>query len=79
MGRAEDDIHYAGKLGQNCGEGVEHVLDAFIGREQPKGEQNGAAFYLKLIFEKSWVTESDVGNAVRDQIDFAGRSPVYLL
>src|ERR1700722_11393371 len=79
MGRAQDYIDHVGKLGQNRRERFEHVLDAFIGGEQPKGEQNSAALNLELVFEKSWVTKSDVGDAVRNQIDFAGWSSVYLL
>ena len=30
VGGAEHDVHHVGKLRQNCGQGIEHVFDAFI-------------------------------------------------
>ena len=71
MGRAQHDVHNIRKLRHNCRQGIEHILDTFVGREQPEGEQHGAAFDLKLVFEVGGIDKADIGNAVRDQIDFA--------
>ena len=79
VGGPEHDVHHIGKLRQNCRQGIEHILDALIGREQAEGEQNGAAFYLELIFEVGRIHESHIGNTMGDQIDLVHRSLVDIV
>ena len=41
MGGAENDIHGVGAAFQDGRHRVDHDFDALVGREQPKGQNNG--------------------------------------
>ena len=54
MSGAQDDVNHFGKLGNDLRQCVEHVLDAFIRREQPESEQHHLAFHAELVLESRW-------------------------
>ena len=69
MCSAEDDVNYVGKFRDNLRQGIEHVLDSLVGREQAKRKKYYFAFYSKLILKVCGVDEIDVRNTMRDEID----------
>ena len=79
MGGAEDNINNLGELRENLRQGIEHVLDALVGRKQSEGEQHHPAFHAELVLEISGIDEAHVGNAVGDEIDLGGGRVVDLL
>jgi len=49
----------------------EYVFDALIRREQAESEQNRFPFHTEPVFEKIWIQEWEVRNAMRDHVDLA--------
>ncbi len=75
----ENNIDDVGELRQNPRQSVQHMLDAFVGREQPEGQQHHAAFHAELIFKIGRIDKADIRDAVRDQIDLGRRHMVNVL
>ncbi len=79
MRGAQNNVNDIGKLSQNIGQSVEHILDSLVGRKQAEGEQHDLSFDAELIFEVGWIDESHVRNPMRDRIDLGRRRIVNIL
>ena len=78
MRRAQHHIDDIGKFRQNLRQRVEHLLDALVRREQSEGEQHEPSFHAELVLVKIRIDERNIGNAVRDEIDFGRRRLINL-
>ena len=46
------------------------TLNALVRREQAERQRDEFALDIELIFEKVWIDERHIGNAVRNEVDF---------
>ena len=78
MGRPQDDVDEVGERLEDLRQGLEHVLDALVGREQAEGEGHLPAVDAELVLVIRGVDERHVGDAVRDQGDLGSGDAVDL-
>lgn len=75
MRYAGNHVHDVGVVRQDFRQGPDDVLYAFIGREQPKGEQNIFALGSESIFIETGIREGQIRDTVRNQVNFVGGKP----
>ena len=73
MRRAEHDIDGIRPAFQDRRHGVDHDFDAFVGRQQAEGQDDGLAAEAELGLRLIRLDERKVGNAVRNDFDLVGR------
>jgi hypothetical protein len=56
---------------------IDHVLDAFVRRQQPKREEHGLSLHLEEILVEVRVDERHVDHAMRDHIDLLRSDRVH--
>ena len=66
---SQDDIDQVGKLTQHRRQGLEHELDALVGRQQTKGQDDVLGLHAKQVLVEIRIDKRHVGNAVGDQVD----------
>ncbi len=68
VGLAEDDVHDVGEFANDVGEGAEGVFNAFVWREEAKGQEDLFSGDGEFVFVVVGIGERDVGNAMRDEV-----------
>ena len=70
MSRPQHDENHVGKASQDRRQGLDHVLDALVRRQQTEREQHELSFDPKMVFVKARIDKRHVGNSMRNEIDF---------
>ena len=78
MRGAEDNVDEARVLFDDFRQRLDDVLDAFVRRKQSEGQHDRAPGDVEMVFVKTRIRESHVGNAVRDEGDLFLRIAVNL-
>ncbi|QDV06244.1 hypothetical protein Poly30_17510 [Planctomycetes bacterium Poly30] len=71
---AQDDVDRVREALDDGRQRVDHVLDAFVGREQPEGEDHPLTFHADARL--AGIASGEHRNPVGDQIDLARGNPV---
>src|SRR5574338_411896 len=79
MCRAKDNINDIRVFLENCRQGLNNILDAFVRQKKSKGKQHDLAFHAKLILVEGRVDELHVRHPMRDNVDLLGRNAVNIL
>src|ERR1700739_1943402 len=79
MGDAGNHIHHIAVLRQDSRQRLDDVFDALVWREQSKREQNFFSLSSKGILVETWVRESQMRNAMWDQINLGNWHMEYFL
>ena len=69
MGGAENDVNRIRPAFQNRRHGIDHDLDALVGREQTERQNDRSVAEPELGFGSVWLEEFKLRNAVRDDFD----------
>ncbi len=77
MCRAENDIHGVGAAAQDRRHGVDHDFDSLVGRQQTERQDDRFAAKAEFILCRIGLSESCVGNSVRNDLDLFLRDAVH--
>ncbi len=78
MRNSRDDVHHIRMLRKDCGQRADHILDAFVGRQQAEGQQYGFSFRAEAVLEVVGVHEVHLRHSMRNNIDLLARNCVHV-
>src|SRR2546422_11363649 len=77
MGRTKNDVNDVRITREDCRQCVDHMLDPFVGRQQPEREKHRFPFDAEKVPALAWTRET--WNSMRDAVDLAFWHTVHTL
>jgi hypothetical protein len=71
--RAEDDVYEIRMILDEARQRFDHHLDALVWGKQAEGRNDAMAVEPEAVLVEGWVQKGQIGNAMRDHGDLAGR------